>query len=123
MIAFLIPEDATSPEQIEVISPKNGNDFNLEELYNHLHCDTVEVVYLSSYDIMLIDESGRINDRPRNVFATRLYLATRQSKEETKKQLAEFEKQGFAIILPPEEYMDDPYIAGDAIICPKEMFT
>ena len=68
----------TTGEVIEV-TPRNGTDFKLNELYELLGCQTIEVIYLNNPgededDIMIGDEEGRLIDEPwRNVEATKIY--------------------------------------------------
>ena len=40
------------------IEPKNGTNFSLEELYEHLQCSSVEVINLNQDDIMVFSEEG-----------------------------------------------------------------
>lgn len=54
------------------ISPANGTDFQLEELYKHLDCNTVEFVYdYANGKILIIDEEGKFTDKEYNYEATR----------------------------------------------------
>ncbi|WP_216726123.1 DUF3846 domain-containing protein [Hymenobacter siberiensis] len=57
------------------ISPTNGSDFELEQLYQALDCQTIEVVSIGETDmIFIIDEEGAINGDPQvNKLATSLY--------------------------------------------------
>lgn len=58
-------------EQIEV-SPKNGNDFKLEELKAIVN-GWVEVVWLPNDEIMVINEEGKLLGLPLNRTATNIY--------------------------------------------------
>ena len=49
---------ATEGEIIKV-SPRNGKDFKLEELYTLLGCDYIEVLRLDDKNIVVIDEDGK----------------------------------------------------------------
>jgi hypothetical protein len=70
MKAKLIKTDGTNVE----VKPENGTDFTLEELYKHLECDIIEVVYMPNDQIMIIDEEGRLKENPKlNPEATRMY--------------------------------------------------
>lgn len=53
--AVLIKTDGSKTD----ITPKNGSDFSLEELYELIGCEMVEVVYLTDSGIMIIDEEGK----------------------------------------------------------------
>lgn len=50
-MAKLYKDDGTIIE----VEPKNGRHFRLEELYEMLECDLVEMVFLRDNKIMLID--------------------------------------------------------------------
>ena len=54
------------------IEPTNGTDFTLEEMYAALGCDMIEIVYLLDDRIMVIDEEGKLTDKPENALATML---------------------------------------------------
>jgi hypothetical protein len=57
---------------VTVVSPSNGKDFKLQELYTHVGCDTVEMVPLPDGRIMWVDENGIRNAKPYNEAATKL---------------------------------------------------
>ena len=57
----------------EEITPENGTNFKLKELYEMLDCKTIEIVGLSSCQIMVIDEEGKMNDSPYNDMATHYF--------------------------------------------------
>lgn len=69
MKAFVIK---VGGEQKEV-SPKNGSDFSLKELYSLIGCDCIEIVYLYDGRIMVVDESGLLNEKELNLTASQLY--------------------------------------------------
>lgn len=72
--AFLIKDTSGSDtETIEEIFPKNGSKFTLEEVYKYIDCDQVQLVYLHSGDIMLVDEEGKLKNKPLNKVATIYY--------------------------------------------------
>ena len=54
------------------VTPKNGKDFTLGELYQLLGCDTIEVVYPlhRSNGIFIIDEEGKLTGKDINYAAT-----------------------------------------------------
>jgi hypothetical protein len=57
----------------KTIEPENSTDFNLQELYRHLECDTIEVSYLNSEEMMIMDENAKITERLINTDATFIY--------------------------------------------------
>lgn len=61
----------TNGEQIEV-SPKNGKDFKLYELKKIVH-GWVEIVWLPSDQILVVNEEGKLLNLPINDVATRIY--------------------------------------------------
>jgi len=112
----------TTDDELSSVYPKNGTDFSFEELYPLLKCDTIEIVRLSSAEIMLIDESGKPNGKPVNRIASAMYKETRESPEASRARVAEMEAKGFTVFQIDEQYGYTPYdIAGNAIICPSDM--
>lgn len=84
-------------EIVEDIQPKNGKRFTREELYEMLECDTVERVFIKGTRvIMIVDEAGKLRQRPLNIEATMVYRRCRR--------------------------MIDDWIAGDALVCYTEQF-
>lgn len=75
------------------ITPKNGKDFTLEELYALIGCELIEVVYPieDNGNIFIIDEEGKLAGKIPNAAATLLWGVT------------------------------GDYLAGDVIYCPSEM--
>ncbi len=69
--SYLLDPDGT----FQPVTPRNGRDFRLEELYEHLRCDRIEVVYLGdSPNILIIDEEGSFpTDRQLNPLACGLW--------------------------------------------------
>lgn len=62
--AVLIKEGRESVAEIE-ITPKNGKNFGLQELYDLLDCDLVQVVYLGDdapNNIMIVDEESKLKE-------------------------------------------------------------
>ena len=57
------------------VTPKNGKDFTLEELYTLIGCDMIEVVYpeWDSDCIFVIDEEGKLNGKDINYPATLMW--------------------------------------------------
>lgn len=84
--------------KLEFIQPKNRTDFSLEELYDKLNCNLVEVVYPYIHNelILIIDEEGKLTDKKPNLIAT-------------------------AIFENGDPHACD-YIVGDAILCHTDMF-
>ena len=84
--------------KLEFIEPENGTDFSLEELYEKLNCDLVEVVYpyVHSGCILIIDEEGKLFSKRPNLIATAIFEC------------------GDANACD--------FIVGDAILCRTEMF-
>ena len=88
----------TTDGGVRPVTPENGKDFKLEELYKLLKCDLVEVVYLNRTQIMIIDEEGKLRSEPKvNQKATVIawkYMA-----------------------IHPKDV-----VVGDAIVCDTKMF-
>jgi hypothetical protein len=65
----------------ETITPENGTDFKIEELYTLLSCKMIEVVYSQCSAtrrrgmILIIDEEGKLCGKPINDQATEIYSA------------------------------------------------
>ena len=95
MDALLIKADGTSRK----VSPKNGTDFKLRELYKLLNCERIEVIYPYEYEktgmILICDEESKLNNRPANKVAT--------------------------ITMCKGSGKIYDFIAGDVIYCPTEM--
>lgn len=78
------------------ITPANGTDFDITECYQWLECTCIEIVWLrdGSGHMLIIDESGKLENKPINPEAT--MIAT----------------LGLALA-------DDDHIVGHAILCEK----
>lgn len=85
-MATIFKTDGTSLE----VEPKNGKDFGLQELYQIVGCNMIEIVYLPDKMILVIDEEGKLQDKPINCQATILCK------------------------------MSDDYIVGDALLCKQK---
>lgn len=84
-MAELIRVDGTR----ETVTPKNGTDFQFKgEAYDLLGTDMIQIVETIDGRIMLIDEEGKLKEKPINVAATRLY-----------------------------KYREHDVIVGDALVC------
>jgi Domain of unknown function (DUF3846) len=59
----------------ESISPENGTDFQLEEMYSLLECEMIEIVYPRDYPwkILIIDEEGKLTGKQVNIPATQIF--------------------------------------------------
>lgn len=71
MDAQFISTDGT----YKTIKPANGSDFTLEELYNLIGCDLIEVVSLDGDKIMIVDEEGLLKGSRINHEASAICLA------------------------------------------------
>ena len=71
MDAILIRPDSSWIE----VTPKNGKDFKLEELYSMLKCEYVELATIPYPNLyMIVDEEGWLKDTPvLNKLASRIY--------------------------------------------------
>lgn len=76
------------------VTPINGSSFTLEELYNLIDCETIEVINLTDDFILIIDEEGKLKDKYVNNFATDIAI---------------------------ESLQEGDYIAGNAVFCHKRM--
>lgn len=89
--AVLILPDGTEKE----ITPLNGKNFTLPELYTLLECEIIESVSAIDGRRIIVDEEGKLKPNPiKNVKATLLYM------------------KGFS----------GDYIVGRAIVCKPRMF-
>ena len=70
MEAKLITDDG----RVIPIKPENEVSFVLEEMYNIIKCDVVQVIPIAGTGkILIIDEEGKLKDKPTvNVLATNL---------------------------------------------------
>jgi hypothetical protein len=68
-MAELIKTDGSRTE----VNPRDGVSFHLDELYEMLSCHLIEVVDLPCGKILIIDEEGKITEKPTNQIATMMY--------------------------------------------------
>jgi hypothetical protein len=61
--------DGDVKQVAETVSPENGKTFKLKELYSHTKSSIVEFIYFDDF-IMVIDEEGKLNNKPINDIAT-----------------------------------------------------
>jgi hypothetical protein len=80
----------------QVVFPKNGRDFSLEELKFYIGGGYIELVNLDSGSWMVVDENGKLKHLPVNRNATKVYLGTAA-------------KNGYA----------SDVIVGDILVCSK----
>ena len=120
-MAMFIPADPTQPTR-EVFPKDKEDGFSLQELYTLLSCDTIEVVYLPSEEgqIMIVDEEGKLAQKPRNERATK--LAQFVSPKEMVEWLLAMKNAGVPVIRVTDEPLTDlteevDYIVGDALVC------
>lgn len=92
-MAKLYKDDGTIIE----VEPKNGRHFRLEELYEMLECDLVEMVFLRDNKIMLIDEEGKLTKSTFNKNATAIFNEVQR--------------------------ISYDWIAGHAIVCEQNQFV
>jgi hypothetical protein len=91
MNARLIKPDGTEVE----IKPANSKWFSFDELYKHMECDMIEVVWKTKEKgmIMIVDEDGRFKKSAPNPKAT-------------------------ALVTLPIPVM----LVGNVVVCPRSMF-
>lgn len=65
-MAILFKTDGTSLE----VEPDNGKDFGLKELYTILDCELIEIVYLPDKIMLVVDEEGKLQNKPVNLQVT-----------------------------------------------------
>ena len=50
--------------KVKEITPKNGTDFQLEELYEALDCSCIDVIRIpGTSDIVIIDDEGKFSEK------------------------------------------------------------
>ena len=90
--AYMITDEG----EIEEISPKDGREFELEEVQKIVE-GYIEIVYLNDKQIMIVNEEGKF-DKSYNPFATSIAQLHRA-------------------------LWRDDYICGTVVICPSSMLT
>lgn len=58
--------------EVVEIEPKDKDSFTLDEMQGYVN-GWIEVVYLASGDVMVVNEEGKLNGLPINEKATELY--------------------------------------------------
>ena len=79
--------------KIEMVEPANGTDFDYKELRKIIGADTIQILSMRNQGWLVIDDEGKLKDKPINMGATLMY----------------------ALFNPND------YIVGDALFCPKDM--
>ena len=46
----------------------------LDDMYKYIECESIEIVHLSSRDVMIIDESGKLSDKDDNLLGTFIFF-------------------------------------------------
>ncbi len=115
-MAILIPADGNLP--LRDVTPKNGRNFHLAELYELLACDYVEVLQLADGRKMVLDEDGKLANKPRNERATR--LANFVSPKQLISDMLRIRESGIDVIWMGEPITDNTTevdsIVGDVLI-------
>lgn len=117
MSAYLIYHNGHT----RMIMPKNGAHFKLEELYELIGCEYVDIVTLSDGRLMVCDEDGLFKKLPQNKVATNLYKKGRMSLEE---MMALIETQMIINGHKDVKVMGiggDDNVLGNVIVCDKSM--
>ena len=79
--------------KVKEITPKNGTDFQLEELYEALDCGCIDVIRIpGTSDIVIIDDEGKFSEKGIN------------------------ERLTYRLRYKGAIFSDD-FIVGDAIVC------
>lgn len=52
------------------IQPKNGGDFTLDELYEHIGCRSIDILRLDTKRLMVLDDEGKLAEKEVNSNAT-----------------------------------------------------
>jgi len=108
--------------EITEIQPANRTDFTLQECYELIKCDMIEIVNLIDGRIMLIDEEGKLkNEFQINEKATELFMKDRQSWSEYVSKMKELYGDKFIFVNTGDDELNDK-IVGIVIVCPPEMF-
>lgn len=54
------------------VEPKNGSKYDLDEIRGHIGCQWLTIIHLGGGNMLVVDEEGKLNDKPVNSFASRL---------------------------------------------------
>lgn len=111
-MATIYYTDGTTKE----VQPKNGTDFQLDELKAIVE-GYIEVLRLKDTRfIMVINEEGRVNGLSRNELATQ--VAELPTLEELKENIALLRSMGHSVI--DATMGQEQFIAGNALVCRTE---
>lgn len=94
-MAKFIPADASQPER--EVQPKNGKKFTLQEWQSYVG-GYVQVVQTNDGSAVLMDEDGKLKDRPVNLRATALLFGIIALADQV---------VGDVLVLTAEEFADD----------------
>lgn len=99
------------------VSPENGTDFKLKELYKLVECDCIDIVGLFDGRSMVVDDNGIANNLEVNRKASQLYRKGRMTTAQAK---SHFQKAnpGFVVYMGGNEQQN---IYGNALICDRKM--
>jgi len=116
-MAIIIPADVKLP--LRDVAPKNGRDFQLTQLYELLSCDMIEIRRLADGRIMVLDEEGKLTDKPRNERAT--LLADFATPKQLIAEMSRMREAGVSVAWVGEPITsmatEVDYIVGDVLIC------
>ncbi len=119
-MAIFIPADPQHP--LRDVAPKNGETFQLPQLYELLSCTTIDILHLADGRIMVLDDEGKLTGKPRNERATR--LAGFASPRQVVAELLRLRKAGVQVFWAGEPITDMTvevdYIAGDVLVCEND---
>lgn len=59
--------------QPEYVTPANGRTFSLDEFYRYCSCECIQLVRTIGGSWMVLDESGKLAEKPINELATDLW--------------------------------------------------
>jgi hypothetical protein len=111
----------SSGETLEV-TPANGKDFKLAELYYLLSCDCIDTINLADGRVMIIDDEGKLKpEYDVNLEATFLFREGRMNYHELREYMKSIEEAGINVIDARETKGED-YIAGDVLVCFDDEF-
>jgi hypothetical protein len=109
---------ADSNQPLYEVKP-DGTDFKLAQLYTLLSCSMIEILPLADGLIMVLDEEGKLVEKPRNERATR--IANFVTPKQLMTELLHTRETGIEVIRVGEPITDlsteTDYIAGDVLIC------
>ncbi|WP_276977689.1 hypothetical protein [Flavobacterium filum] len=106
--------------KIENVEPLNKTDFTLQELYNLINTDIIQVLELYDGAIMIIDEEGKLKDDAKvNKLATQLYSVDRMNEDELRKLFSFYEAIGIPVVSTLDTDIGFPHnsIVGNVVIC------